>query len=329
MNSKLILALLILSHIVADFILQTDEIAKKKEINNRYLILHGIFIAVTSILFLLHYLRVKLIFIILVLSILHIYMDSYKLKLENKKVELLFPLNKLNIIYRSIKKKLLEYPVLKLIYKIIKYKIFRKLINRFRIFVFDQLLHIIIIISFYPLLDNITLYNWAKNLNELIIEIFPFFNVLSLGNKDWYIIILIISGYVFLWTAGSIMVGLTLGHFKEFTNNSKEIKSIGFLYDNQKYIKRKKFITPGELIGKLERIVLLTLILNKIFIAIPIVFTVKSIARFNNFQNRDFADYYIIGTSISVLIAIFVGFILNLIITLEGYGGEVILYNIF
>lgn len=63
----------------------------------------------------------------------------------------------------------------------------------------------------------------------------------------------------------------------------------------------------GLAIGMLERIFVLTLVLYGEFTAIMLVLTAKSIARFEDLKRREFAEYYLIGTFSSMLVALFVG----------------------
>lgn len=63
----------------------------------------------------------------------------------------------------------------------------------------------------------------------------------------------------------------------------------------------------GALIGVLERILTLTLVLVAEYTAIVLVLTAKSIARFESLKNREFAEYYLIGTFSSILFALLVG----------------------
>ena len=65
----------------------------------------------------------------------------------------------------------------------------------------------------------------------------------------------------------------------------------------------------GELIGKLERVVVVLLILFNQFGAIGFVLTAKSVARFKMLEDRDFAERYLIGTLASFGYAIVIGFI--------------------
>ena len=63
----------------------------------------------------------------------------------------------------------------------------------------------------------------------------------------------------------------------------------------------------GAIIGILERIFVLTLVLIGEYASIALIFTAKSIARFEELKNRKFAEYYLIGTLSSILLAMLVG----------------------
>lgn len=60
----------------------------------------------------------------------------------------------------------------------------------------------------------------------------------------------------------------------------------------------------GGIIGKLERIIVSTLVLCGQFGAIGFVLTAKSIARFRQLENQTFAEKYLVGTLTSITIAL-------------------------
>ena len=60
----------------------------------------------------------------------------------------------------------------------------------------------------------------------------------------------------------------------------------------------------GSLIGKLERVLILTLGLMSLYSSIALVLTAKSIARFRQLEDRDFAEKYLVGTLLSMIIDI-------------------------
>ncbi len=63
----------------------------------------------------------------------------------------------------------------------------------------------------------------------------------------------------------------------------------------------------GALIGVLERALILTFVLLHQYTAIGLVLTAKSIARYKELEDRNFAEYYLIGTLGSLLAAVGVG----------------------
>lgn len=63
----------------------------------------------------------------------------------------------------------------------------------------------------------------------------------------------------------------------------------------------------GAMIGFLERIFVLTLVLTGQYASIALIFTGKSIARFEELKKREFAEYYLIGTFSSILFSMLVG----------------------
>jgi hypothetical protein len=65
----------------------------------------------------------------------------------------------------------------------------------------------------------------------------------------------------------------------------------------------------GKVIGMLERGIILTLALLGEFGAISFVFVAKSMARFKQLEERQFAEYYLIGTLLSFFFALIVGIV--------------------
>ena len=70
----------------------------------------------------------------------------------------------------------------------------------------------------------------------------------------------------------------------------------------------------GLIIGNLERILIFTLVLVDQYAAIGLVLAAKSIARFEDLKKREFAEYYLIGTLLSALIAIAAGIVVKYLI---------------
>jgi len=68
-----------------------------------------------------------------------------------------------------------------------------------------------------------------------------------------------------------------------------------------------KELSRGLLIGVLERALALTLVLANQFGALGLILAAKALARFRALEDRDFAEYVLIGTLASLLFALLVG----------------------
>lgn len=129
--------------------------------------------------------------------------------------------------------------------------------------------------------------------------------------------ILIISAYLIAVFGGALFVGLFLEFLK-----MPQIK------DSSEGLPR-----AGTLVGMLERAIILTLGLLGEYGAISFVFVAKSMARFKQLENRQFAEYYLIGTLLSFFFALVVAIVAQSLFTLfiiplipkEGLSGMFII----
>ncbi len=77
----------------------------------------------------------------------------------------------------------------------------------------------------------------------------------------------------------------------------------------------------GTVIGIIERVMVLTFVLVNQYTAITIIFAAKSIARFNELKEREMAEYYLIGTLLSITFALLVGIVVRAILGGAEAGG--------
>ena len=73
-------------------------------------------------------------------------------------------------------------------------------------------------------------------------------------------------------------------------------------------------LSRGRLIGILERALALTLVLADQYGALGLILAAKALARFRALDDRDFAEYVLIGTLASVLFALPIGMAVRLIL---------------
>lgn len=82
------------------------------------------------------------------------------------------------------------------------------------------------------------------------------------------------------------------------------------LSEEGQHIDRREYNT-GRVIGMLERLFVFIFILCNQYGAVGIILGTKGIARFPDFKNRAFAEYVLIGTFISTLLAMLMAFVVR------------------
>lgn len=73
-------------------------------------------------------------------------------------------------------------------------------------------------------------------------------------------------------------------------------------------------INPEQAIGMLERLLVYGFVLQGQYAAIGLILAAKSFARFKEMDERDFAEYVLIGTLLSVTSAVAVGELIELLL---------------
>ena len=149
------------------------------------------------------------------------------------------------------------------------------------IFSINQLIHFALLIGM----------NYIFNLENSVSNLY----IKLQGYENFKTIILYISVFSIIFEPASVFIR------KLFTS----ISSKTYPKENLEELK------AGNIIGKLERIIIAILLLNNQFGVIGFVLTAKSIARFKQMENRDFAEKYLIGTLTSFLIVLISVFILK------------------
>ena len=105
----------------------------------------------------------------------------------------------------------------------------------------------------------------------------------------------IISAYIIVSIIGAYFIKLMLRRYE------KDIETSGLK-------------GAGMVIGIVERVMVLTFVLVDQYTAITVIFAAKSIARFNELKDRKMAEYYLIGTLVSITFALLVGIVVRAIL---------------
>ncbi|MFQ6123168.1 MAG: hypothetical protein ACE5R6_00985 [Candidatus Heimdallarchaeota archaeon] len=112
-----------------------------------------------------------------------------------------------------------------------------------------------------------------------------------------YGIIILISAYIVGIFGGAPLVGRVLKNF-----------AISQIPQLEEGLPR-----AGRMIGMLERSIILTFSFFGDFASISFIFLAKSMARFRQLENRQFAEYYLIGTLLSFFFALLVWIMVEVI----------------
>lgn len=240
---------LLIAHLLGDFIFQSSSLAKKKSSSIKALYKHCAiysFFVFSSVVWFGSLLNI--IIVGLLISLTHGFIDYSRLKLDNAS----------------------------------KFKVKDHKGLEFNLFCADQLLHI---------LTLIIASHFIKGLNFLGLKLY---NVatLHISDKNIYNIIIIVLLYTICLSPAAVLIKKVMVLFSFQSHDA--ISSM-----------REELIKTGYLIGILERIIILTLGLNGQVGAIGFVIAAKSLARFSQLNDRDFAEKYLVGTLLSATIALF------------------------
>ena len=94
---------------------------------------------------------------------------------------------------------------------------------------------------------------------------------------------------------------------------------VGFFLTPYKNPESEGLSGAGKRIGMIERVIILTLALLGEFGTISFVFVAKSMARFEQLKKRQFAEYYLLGTLLSISFAIFIAILVQGVITILSF----------
>ncbi len=165
---------------------------------------------------------------------------------------------------------------------IAKYFLVKGKRERTRVFLIDQGLHIscLAVIAFLCTYHRIPLNEFS-----FVSDIFNTIGLSEILVCKW------VLGLLIIHKPANILIQSLIGNYKPKTKvDNTEIR-----FDNN----------VGRVIGTVERVIMFILIYMNQYSATGLVLTAKSIARYNKIANeKDFAEYYLLGTLISLGIVI-------------------------
>ncbi|MGM0875666.1 MAG: DUF3307 domain-containing protein [Bacillota bacterium] len=288
---------LILAHLLGDFYFQTDKMVKDKpKYLKRHLVHHSILTFSTLVLMYLFSdtldnFILQVLCSTIVIILFHYIIDKLKIKLTEKI------------------KKVSNQPLLD-----------------FNFFIIDQLLHIgsllLVCCTFLKMdlsynLDRLFLVLQlvkGNNPNISSINILLFLVIM-------FIISTTVSGHLIRLLLGIVPKHLALfegkyvlkdihNDIEHLNNNKKPSITEEFSY----MVTKKQDLSRGAIIGYLERLLVIVLIVNGAFTSIAFIVAAKSLARFKQMDDRDFSEYFLLGTLSSILLGILYGIITKLVL---------------
>ncbi|MGG3800588.1 DUF3307 domain-containing protein [Metabacillus fastidiosus] len=195
----------------------------------------------------------------------------------------------------------------------------------FYLFIADQLLHIISLLFVCMIFFNINLLHYVTKILSLFHLIKGENITMSAVNIILFLIVMTIisttvSGHLIRLLLGILPSHLSLyeGKYilKDVHNNTEYVnqKSTSISEEFSYIIVGKQDLARGVLIGYLERLLVIILIINGAFTSIAFIVAAKSLARFKQMDDKDFAEYFLLGTLSSILLGIVYGVVIKLVL---------------
>ncbi|ADU29284.1 DUF3307 domain-containing protein [Evansella cellulosilytica] len=196
------------------------------------------------------------------------------------------------------------------------------------LFVIDQLFHFVTIVVISVIFFNIDVYNLSNQFLisiGLIEGITPSF---SPGQKVVFVVIMLIiatsvSGHLIRIFLGSFTNYLSLFEGKytlkdkrngQYDSSKGNYQNTNIVEEYTYMVLKDQDLSRGKIIGYLERLLVIVLVMNDSISSIAFIIAAKSITRFKQLDDRDWAEYFLLGTLASIFLAIVYGIIIKFIV---------------
>jgi hypothetical protein len=292
-GEAMLLLSLIIAHLLADFYLQTDLMVQDKLKNIKKHIFHH-FLVNTAVLaggwFFFYQQKDPVMTVfwpVLFITCTHLIIDLVKIKLVD------------------------QYAV-------------RENLNKLWFFVLDQLLHLFMLLIAMQMFYQKSLVSYADSFIQLLFEEG---RKLDPASTILIIVIIIILGTTVSGHIIRILLGSLPGQLLTFEGKytfKNELKEPAYpqtsndgkgLSEQYSYmVFNKHDMSRGKMIGYIERLLVILLTYYGSYPAIAFIVTAKSIARFKQMDDRDWAEYFLLGTLTSMFMGIMFGILLREII---------------
>lgn len=282
MYIELVFYVMLLGHILGDFYFQSDKLAEEKDKSLRAVLKHCLYytLCIVGIFFICIPFSCNSVLLVLSVSFAHVMVDSAKYVFLNKAAKLA---------------SLIQSPA----YIWVKRNIF----------IIDQFFHFAFISICYWRWGQHEKVRWfiSQDFNHLpYLPIIVFLGVLCILKP--------VSIYITstsLWDYKKTVIDVSASKttpLEERTNTALGQPGQDTTADDA----ASEIIAAGRIIGYLERLIIFFLLVYQEFGAIAFVLTAKSLARFKDMEDRNKAEYYLIGTLLSVVSVFAIAMLLGL-----------------
>ncbi|GGL48612.1 hypothetical protein GCM10007968_10990 [Sporolactobacillus putidus] len=191
------------------------------------------------------------------------------------------------------------------------------------LFVIDQLLHLATIMLVCAFFLNVDFPAYFNRLTAVVEKGIPL-QASPVSVLLFLIIMLIVattvSGHFIRFLVGMIPDRLSLSEGKYVLTNEKTgpdaTRNMPSIQEKYTYlINKKSDRTRGVIIGYFERLLVMVLIVIGAYSGIAFIAAAKSIARFKQMDDRDFAEYFLLGTLASMFIGVVCGIVVKFILS--------------
>ncbi len=278
-----LLALLIVGHLLGDFLLQGAAMARLKGRRVRVLAAHGGRVALAQLLLAWPFVDLRLVLGVLLLALLHSLVDRGRIAIQRRA---------LLTAYRAARStpKATRRPGDRCSHRSRATAACAP--ARLRLFFAEQALHLLLLCGLWQL--------WLRSAGHPPAAVWP---VAATTLRTYTAAALVVGGYIVNGAAAVVVVRGILARFADLWEPSDDAAGRA---------SRVSRNAMGRVIGVLERQIVYTLILLGQWGALGLVLAAKSVARYPEMKQRHFADYYLIGTLASLSVALASGVVVAL-----------------
>lgn len=322
----IVLFLFILSHLLADFVTQNRYIAKyksdeyRKGFHNKAIIIHVIHHSLITILILSLFGKINMVFLIatLLICLIHYFIDlgksyfSEKMLKKYKKHDSQLNLFLINLRF-LLDKKSFYFFIDQLIHVFSIYLVLR---------MFNQVYSIDVILEKVNTLMDQEL---ALSFSATIVSLLILFILISWASG--YFVGVVIEDLKKGETLDEVAANHEKDFFDEFYEKERKNMMIEKNWESEgnsgeksglkvqfHYFNEEDNNSAGMFIGILERILIVLFVIFNAYQGLIVLGALKTLARFKQFDAKSFAEYYLIGTLLSIILGLIFGGVAKLII---------------